>query len=191
MTCIPKPKSSWGGSCKKGPDPFVISEVVFYYLCKSNSMIMRRYILLIFAAISLVSCTKDYSKEELHVASIGTELYIYGGKNSKVFLGKLNASKFDSESIWNTYGNYGNKYNSNCIWNAYGEYGNSYNANCPFNKYGSNPPILLDKQGNFYGYFTANKYAANRANYELVDIICDNYQSIQKDVSGWYDRIFR
>ena len=70
---------------------------------------MKRIIIILIGALCMFSFSKDYSKEDVHVASIGTELYIYGGKNSKEFLGKLNASKYDSESIWNTYGNYGNQ----------------------------------------------------------------------------------
>lgn len=136
---------------------------------------MKRIIIILIGVLCMYSCSKDYSKEDVHVASIGTELYIYGGKNSKEFLGKLNASKYDSVSIWNK-----------C-----GKFGNTYNANCPFNKYGSNPPVLLDKQGKFYGYFTANKYASQRANNQVADIVCENYESIREDVSGWYDRIFR
>ena len=152
---------------------------------------MKKLIVLLVCVLCCISCGKDYSKEDVHVATIGTELYIYGGENSKEFLGKLNASKYDSESIWNKYGTYGSKYNSKCIWNKYGEYGSPYNSYCPFNKYGSNPPVLLDKQGKFYGYFTANKYASKRANNQVADIICENYESIREDVSGWYDRIFR
>lgn len=37
-------------------------------------------------------------------------LYIYGGEDHDVFLGKLNASKYDSKSIWNEYGTYGSEY---------------------------------------------------------------------------------
>ena len=33
-------------------------------------------------------------------------LLIYGGSDHDVFLGKLNADCYDSESIWNEYGTY-------------------------------------------------------------------------------------
>lgn len=36
-------------------------------------------------------------------------LLIYGGSDHDVFLGKLNADCYDSESIWNEYGTYGSK----------------------------------------------------------------------------------
>lgn len=43
-------------------------------------------------------------------------LLIYGGSDHDVFLGKLNADCYDSESIWNEYGTYGSKYSSKSIW---------------------------------------------------------------------------
>ena len=156
---------------------------------------MKRFLLYLFCMIASLACSTDslggdHDEDFGYVSKPTTVLYIYAGANEKDYLGKLNASRYDSESIWNSYGTYGNKYNSKCIWNAYGTYGNEYNSNCPFNEYGSNPPVLRDKNGKFYGYFTANKYKANRANYELIDIICEHYEEIREDVGEWYDKLF-
>ncbi len=60
--------------------------------------------------------------------ALGQTLHIYGGANKDVYLGCLNCSKYDQNSIWNAYGTYGSKYNSNSIWNAYGTYGSKYNT---------------------------------------------------------------
>lgn len=109
-------------------------------------------------------------------------LYIYGGEDHDVFLGKLNASKYDSKSIWNEYGTYGSEYNTNSIWNEYGTYGSEYSSYSPFNSYASYPPVIVDEEGNFYGYFTVNKYKSKRANFDLVNIICEYYESIREDV---------
>lgn len=117
-------------------------------------------------------------------------LYIYGGEDHDVFLGKLNASKYDSKSIWNEYGTYGSEYNANSIWNEYGTYGSEYSSYSPFNSYASYPPVIVDEEGNFYGYFTVNKYKSKRANFDLVNIICEYYESIREDVNEWYDKIF-
>lgn len=117
-------------------------------------------------------------------------LYIYGGEDYDVFLGKLNASKYDSKSIWNEYGTYGSEYNTNSIWNEYGTYGSEYSSYSPFNSYASYPPVIVDEEGNFYGYFTVNKYKSKRANFDLVNIICEYYESIREDVDEWYDKIF-
>ncbi len=118
-------------------------------------------------------------------------LYIYGGENHTVYLGALNTSKYDSESIWNAYGTYGSKYSLNSIWNEYGTYGGKYSNYSPFNRYASFPPGLYDGKGDFYGYFTVNAYQRNRADFSLAETICSYFEYIQEDVSGWYDRLFR
>lgn len=117
-------------------------------------------------------------------------LYIYGGKNHTVYLGALNTSKYDAESIWNAYGTYGSKYSSKSIWNKYGTYGGKYSNYSPFNKYANCPPGLYDSKDNFYGYLTVNIYQRNRADFSLAETICDFFEYIQDDVSGWYDEIF-
>ena len=96
---------------------------------------------------------------------------IFGGDDYDVYLGKLNASKYDSESIWNEYGSYGNSYSSTSIWNEYSSYGSDYSSYSPFNEYATYPPVIVDAQGNFYGYFTVNEYKSKRAEFNLVLII--------------------
>ena len=162
-------------------------------------MTKRYFILLIFCFFTscFISCSKDgrYRKDDghygLHPAVAGSELYIYGGQKGNVFLGKLDASKYDTESIWNVYGSYGSKYNSKSIWNSYGTYGGKYGSYTPFNEYASYPPVLRNSKGQFCGYFTANKYMFNRADSKVADIICEHYDEIREDVSGWYEKIFR
>lgn len=155
-------------------------------------MVFKNFLILLLSFLSFGCVDFDYFGDETYtnVSMPYTTLYIYGGKNEEDYLGKLNASKYDSESIWNEYCKYGNKYNSKSIWNAYGTYGNEYGQYSPFNKYASYPPVLRDRNGKFYGYFTANKYKSKRANYGIIDVICENYESIREDVSKWYDKIF-
>ena len=138
---------------------------------------MKAFFKILITTILSLGCSKMTISEENYSYNLplgSTTLLIYGGKDNDEYLGKLNASKYDSESIWNQYGTYGSKYSS-------------YS---PFNNYASNPPVLVDKNGKFYGYFTSNKYKSKRANLKLIDIICDNHEEISKDVSGWYDKIF-
>ncbi|MGO4952047.1 hypothetical protein [Paenibacillus sp. DRB1-1] len=78
------------------------------------------------------------------------------------YLGTL-GSKYDTYSIYNTYGDYGSQYSNTSIWNIYGQYGGTYSQYSPFNKYTSSPPILFYKdQG--VGYFTVNKYLKHTIN---------------------------
>ena len=71
------------------------------------------------------------------------------------FLGKI-ASSFDSKSIFNDYGTYGNDFSSKSIWNEYSKYGNEFNSYSPFNEFSSHPPMLI-KKGDIIGYLSTNK----------------------------------
>lgn len=75
------------------------------------------------------------------------------------YLGKI-CSAFDSESIINEFGTYGNEFNSNSIWNQFGTYGNEYSNLSPFNEFTSTPPMII-KDGKVIGYLTKNKNLRN------------------------------
>lgn len=106
--------------------------------------------------------------------SFSQTLNLYGGKNHDVYLGCLNCNDYDVNSIWNEYGTYGSEYSS-------------YS---PFNAYTLNPPVVVDKQGNFYGYFTINSYNSQQANFGLAKTVYKFYKEIRKDVKKWYGKIF-
>lgn len=111
----------------------------------------------------------------LSVVSLQAQtLLIYGGSDHDVFLGKLNADCYDSESIWNEYGTYGSEYSSYSPWN----------------EYASTPPVVVDSRGNFYGYMTANEFISQRYSSRLVDFICRHYKQIRDDLSSWYNELF-
>lgn len=126
----------------------------------------------------------------ISISVFGQTLHIYGGANHDVYLGCLNGSKYDQNSIWNAFGTYGSKFNSNSIWNAYGTYGSKYNTYSPWNSYSNDPPVIVDKDGGFYGYLTTNKNKSKRAEFELVKILYEYNELIRDDVSKWYDKIF-
>ena len=118
-------------------------------------------------------------------------LHIYGGKEHDVYLGCLTCDNYDRNSIWNEYSTYGSKYNAKSIWNKYGSYGSDYSDTSPFNAYASNPPVIVDKDGGFYGYFTVNEYKQKRADFKLVQIIYKNFNAIRDNLTSWYEKIFK
>lgn len=118
-------------------------------------------------------------------------LLIWGGENHRTFLGCLNGSPLDSESIWNEFGDYGNHFNSTCIWNSFGDFGNPFSSYSPWNEYTTTPPGIYDSKGNFYGYLTRNKSLSKRIDTELTDMICVFYDLIPDNVSKWYDKLFK
>ena len=117
-------------------------------------------------------------------------LHIYGGEGHDVYLGCLNCDRYNASSIWNEYGTFGSQYNAKSIWNEYGAYGSGYSSTSPFNSYANYPPVIVDKDGNFYGYFTVNEYKSKRADFKLVNIIYENYTLIRVNVAQWYEKIF-
>ncbi|MEN9547702.1 MAG: hypothetical protein RIR12_293 [Bacteroidota bacterium] len=117
-------------------------------------------------------------------------LHIYGGQSHEVYLGCINCDDYNTNSVWNEYSKYGNNYNVISIWNEYGTYGNEYSQFSPWNEYGSYPPVIVDKEGNFYGYFTINEYKAKRWESKLALTIYKYYEEIMEDVSAWYEKIF-
>ena len=125
----------------------------------------RKWVQLLFMAIVLLISSIHVQAQHLH---------IYGGDNHDVYLGCLTSSPYDSKSIWNEYGTYGNEYSSYSPWN----------------EYASNPPVIVDKEGKFYGYFTVNKYKSQRADFKLVLLIYEYRELIKENLQKWYDKLF-
>lgn len=120
------------------------------------------------------------------------DLYLFADQSREhVFLGCFTCSPYSMDSIWNNYGKYGSKYSTQSIWNAYGNFGSEYSNYSPWNRYANRAPVLVDKQGNFYGYFTCNPHAPKRVKKDLMDFICNNLESIREDRKEFYDKHFR
>ena len=114
---------------------------------------------------------------QLRYSGTTKKLMLFGGKNNRQYLGCLSCSQYDGEAITNEYGNYGNRYATNSIWNAYGTYGSQYSQYSWRNPYATNPPVIVDQDGNSYGYFTVNKYFPDRTRInwlvEMLDMDSD------------------
>jgi hypothetical protein len=71
--------------------------------------------------------------------SDGGRIYAADG----TYLGRLNANRYDPESVSNPYGRYGSPYSSTSIRNPYSAYGSPYSALSPNNPYASQPPVVV------------------------------------------------
>ena len=136
---------------------------------------------LFFLVLIIVSSTGLYSQA----------LMLYGGTSHDVFLGYLNTNKFDSDSIWNQFGDYGSKFKTDSIWNQFGTYGSKFSSESPWNQFASSPPVIVDSDGNFYGYMTASRTNAKRTKIDWVLWIIENYEAIKDDTSAGYEAIFQ
>ena len=102
-----------------------------------------------------------------------TRLMLYGGKNNKQYLGCISCSEYETDSITNEYGKYGSRYATNSIWNVYGTFGSQYSQYSWRNPYATNPPVIVDQDGDFYGHFTVNEYFVNRTRIGSIVAILD------------------
>jgi hypothetical protein len=95
--------------------------------------------------------------------SFSTKLYLYGGRNSEVYLGCINCERTDTNSIWKSNGRYGNPFSGLSIWSERDPYGGFEIGYSPFDPTAKYPPMIKDKDGKSYGYLTANYRIENRA----------------------------
>ena len=58
--------------------------------------------------------------------------------------------------FFNEYGTHGSQYSPESIMNQYSEFGSQYSATSACNPYASDPPVIVDGNGAYYGRLTVN-----------------------------------
>jgi hypothetical protein len=111
-------------------------------------------------------------------------LLLYGGNNHRVFLGCLNCGRFDVASVCNKCGTYGSRFSADSIWNGFGEYGSRFSVYSPWNRFSTEAPVVVDGQGNFYGYFTSNRYQPKRTDYPFFVAFLDHPDKVNQDLEA-------
>ncbi len=89
--------------------------------------------------------------------ALAVDLLVYGGRGHKEFLGCLSCPDYSSDSVWNEYSRYG-FLNDFGVWNPFGDYANPFSSYSMCNEYAMDPPVIVDKKGNFYGRLSINPY---------------------------------
>ena len=102
-------------------------------------------------------------------ALLSVKLMIFGGYGHKTYLGCMNCSQYASDSVFNVYGTHGSAYSSESIPNHYSEFGSAYSMYSACNLFASDPPVVVDGNGTFYGRLTLNQYNAERVANERVN----------------------
>lgn len=120
---------------------------------------MVRKLLIIVAGISAGWST---------AASADQALLVFGGKGHDVFLGCLNCDKYAANSIQNSYGAYGSKYSQTSVLNRYSDYGSRYSDTGACNEYANDAPVIVDRDGNYYGKLSLNKYSGQTQSGDIV-----------------------
>ena len=112
------------------------------------------------------------------------QFHIYGGVSHKTYLGCISCSSNDQLSIWNANGVYGKTQsimavdNTENIWNIISPFGSKTSNLSPWCKTASNPPAIVDFDGKFYGYFTANQTKEKRADVDWINKMTDDPDNV-------------
>jgi hypothetical protein len=116
-------------------------------------------------AMASIATTRNYVDTRPPAAEGATpslpldhRLMLYGGPYHRKYLGCLNCSEYATDSVLNPYGAHGTQYAKESIWNHYGEYGSRYSNWSACNPFASDPPIIVNQDGIFYGRLTLNPY---------------------------------
>lgn len=108
-------------------------------------------------------------------------LMVLGGPDNATYLGCFYCNNFDAASVCNKYGEHGSRFSGASIWNKLSPYGSRYSDFSPWNPYGSGPPALVDRQGNFHGYLTANVYNPKRVRNPSLLALTQQWERITDD----------
>jgi hypothetical protein len=106
--------------------------------------------------------------------SSAVKLMVFGGQGHKQYLGCLNCSSYANDSLFNQFGTHGNKFASDSLLNSFGQFGSRFSSYSACNPFASDPPVIVDQNGNFYGRLTVNEYHHQRT----------RDQSIQAFIAG-------
>lgn len=84
-------------------------------------------------------------------------MMLFGGPNRDVYLGCLNCSgTVGRDSVFNPVGRYGSSVSQTSIANAVSPYGSLVSRYSACNPLASNPPVIVDAAGRFYGELTTS-----------------------------------
>ncbi|MEA9979450.1 MULTISPECIES: hypothetical protein [unclassified Pseudomonas] len=93
------------------------------------------------------------------VCQIVKNATIVSQDSANTFLGKISSS-YDTNSVFNEYGTYGNQYSGVSMWNNYSKFGNSFDPFSAFNTSSGRPPMII-RDGQVLGYLTLNTVIGN------------------------------
>lgn len=99
----------------------------------------------------------------------GGKLLLLGGSDYKVFLGCVNCSKYEIDSLGNSYGSYGSKYSSTSIYDKNGLYGSRYSDTSVCDPYANHPPVIVNEGGSIFGAMTVNKHHKYYVNNKIIN----------------------
>ena len=132
-------------------------------------------LVLLFCAVQLVGCalTPEQQREIVNSFAAGAQggleasaappkFMVFGGPGHNTYLGCLNCNEYSPESVLNQYGTFGSVYSATSVANPYSQFGSPYSMYSACNPLASDPPVIVDGSGNFYGRLTVNQLNPER-----------------------------
>ena len=92
----------------------------------------------------------------------GTKLMLFGGSSHDTYLGCVSCNRYEADSVFNTYGLHGSRFGAQSIFNHYSDFGSRYSQYGACNPHATDPPVIVDQNGNVYGRLTMNRRHAQR-----------------------------
>jgi hypothetical protein len=102
-------------------------------------------------------------------------MLLFGGEGHKTFLGCLNCLATGQTSVCNDVGKYGSDLSEDSIRNDLGPYGSDLSQTSPWNSLSQDAPIIVDRAGRSYGYFSTNSLHHDRTRIDWLVAILDYY----------------
>jgi hypothetical protein len=132
--------------------------------------------------LTTIDTEEQLKKDKFRNMYVG-RIHLYNGLTGHdTYLGCLNCPPSDALSVWNSTGKYGiNSSNEDNIWNKTGLFGNPNTDYSPWNLNGTKPPVIVDFEGNFYGYFTANENKEKRTESKIYQMITKSLDLTRKN----------
>ena len=129
-----------------------------------------------------ISASPDLLKvKRIYVDSFGDDP-ISKEMQSMIVTALVNSKRF----VVTKFGENGSKFQADSIWNKFGTYGSKFSHDSPWNKFSTSAPIIVDKDGGSYGYFSANKFHRDRTKIKWFVRILD-FQADHDDLEATRD----
>jgi hypothetical protein len=139
-------------------------------MCLTNGVSVARNLTVmarvIFAFLTMLSVS--VAGAQVVTSRQGHKIMIFGGNDHKTYLGCLSCAESQGDSVLNEFGEHGNPYHSDSLFNPYHEFGSPYSSTSACNPYASDPPVVVDEEGTFYGRLTINEFNSERVRSQAI-----------------------
>lgn len=112
---------------------------------------MARHLPVVLAMAVASGCTAHLSVSARD--AIAPTLMVFGGQGQSVYLGCLTCSEFEADSVFNFHGKHGTGA-VRSVLNEAGPYGSKSSTFSACNPRATEPPVIRDQRGKYYGQLT-------------------------------------